>query len=95
VRRRGELDPARVVEQRDRCSVSELTAIPLRITCTPSDAAIETPSSNSSSPAQRRGSTAWRIVTWERRDSSNWRTMSRPVRAEVRQCTLRRSSPGS
>ena len=43
---------------------------------------------------RRARSTAARM-SCERRVSSNWRTMSWPVRADVRQCTLRSASPGS
>jgi hypothetical protein len=59
------------------------------------EAAAETPISNSSSLAHASVSRSRTISRWERRVSSNWRTMSLPMRAVERQWMARRSSPGT
>ena len=66
-----------------------------RDACSTSEPAAEIASSNSSSVAYSLASRLSTTNRWVLRVSSNCRTISRPVRAVERQCTARRSSPGT
>ena len=74
--------------------LTKLSSLRSRRTAAPIEAATLTPSSYSLSEAHDRASSSKTMSRWALRVSSNWRTMSLPVRAVVFQWTLRRSSPG-